>query len=338
MITESQATVGAKVWFYDNKAKVVNTEISSLVFKDNSQNLVVRCLGEKEAIRLDYLTLGHKSTEAVPIDVAEVVSAVSFELSIVDEKEPLRLTAALIKEKSKPLTDLTIANMFDEAGYDAVKKAKNRAVKTRTAIEKKEDEVLKQIKTRHKAEIKEVTDYTAELYAACKEVENDLLGKMEKVDNERAAAKAKADAELKAKTDGREKKMFELGLTWNGSHFVGYGKTITKEALFGLYNEPYEHLVAELEGLKMEHGVTGKESKTINPTYEVFGHNPINFSESKINSPSFTKAYPTAIFDETVDGVRFVITDGRITDTETGAKIVNKQILNSKYFVQAIGR
>lgn len=277
--------------------------------------------------------------------VAETnLPAVIFEAVIIDEKEPVKLTADLIREKSKTLTALTIENIFDEKGYEAVKKAKGKAVKTRTSIEKIEKEMLADIKTKYEDERKRVTDYTAGLYAACKEVEGVLAAKLKDIDDAKNAEIERMDKEKKERTEAREQKMFELGLLWNGTQFAGYGYAFTKEMLHGYTQEFYESLMRDIEGAKLEQDVTGKEVKTSNHAFAVpMGKftdpnhstltDDINFNSRLMG---IKREYPTAVYDKTASGTRVVITKGSLADPEAEALITNDRILNSDYYIQLV--
>lgn len=282
------------------------------------------------------------------IQVAEEVSTVSFELAIIDEKEPVKLTPALIRQKSKALTDLKIISIFDDAGYKAVKAAIQKAIKTRTAIEKKEKEVLKDIKTRHATEIKEVTDYTAALYIACREAQTDLESKTTAIDNEKAIAAKKIEDDLKEKTEGRENKMYELGLTFNGQAFIGYGKAITKENLHSLADENYEGIITELEALQLEQSVTGEEKPAPNFTGEaeipipkgtfsagLNGDSDYKLGFSQRNKVDYT-VYPTAVLDYRLEnGQRLLLTKGIIEQTEDH-EVINMRIAESGVYLQVL--
>lgn len=278
------------------------------------------------------------------IQVAEEISTVSFELAIIDEKEAVKLTPELIRQKSKALTDLKIISIFDDAGYTAVKAANQKAIKTRTAIEKKEKEVLKTIKTRHTAEIKEVTDYTAALYIACREAQTALEAKMTAIDNEKAIAAKKLADDLKAKTEGRENKMYELGMTFNGTAFVGYGKAITKENLYSLADENYEGVITELEALQLEQSVTGEEkpapvntSSMTDAQHQTFinsgGYGKVT---SSTPAPKPKTEYPTAILDYILEnGQRLLLTKGTIEQIEDH-EVINMRVAESAVYLSVL--
>lgn len=277
--------------------------------------------------------------------------AVIFETVLLDEKEPVKITADLIREKSKPLTDLVIENIFDQKGYDAVKSAKNKAVKTRTTIEKLEAAKNKELKADFDGKKKDVSDYTAELYAACKEVENNLQKKLTDIDTAKVAEVERLAKEKKDRTDGREKKMFELGLIWNGSTFSGLGKSFTKEILFEMSDTIYSDFVVELEGLHMTAGVTGKEFEQPATPEQAVPRTTGGFATSwpshqpavkeVTGPPAATGAqrlYGTAIYSRALPecGLRIVITDGIIQDPDGDAVVINDRILESQYYLQVV--
>lgn len=281
------------------------------------------------------------------IQVAEEVSTVSFELAIIDEKEPVKLTPALIRQKSKALTDLKIISIFDDAGYKAVKAATQKAIKTRTAIEKKEKEVLKDIKTRHATEIKEVTDYTAELYIACREAQTDLESKTTAIDNEKAIAAKKINDDLKEKTEGRENKMYELGLSWNGQAFVGPGTTIPKQYLFDLTDEKYNTLITEIEALQLEQAVTGdvkaapvNVASMIDGQHANFissgGYSGSPYSPNNTSQKGIAVLFDNIVYERMINGYAFILTQGKIQEEIKGQLVFNDRIKESGIYAQII--
>ncbi|MCW3111329.1 MAG: hypothetical protein JWQ09_5835 [Segetibacter sp.] len=272
--------------------------------------------------------------ETIKEVIQEAASPITFELAIIDEKEPVKLTAELIREKSKALTDLKIISIFDEAGYKAVKAATMKAVRTRTSIEKKEKEVLDAMKLRHASEKKEVTDYTSELYTACREAQTALENKMKVVDEEKAAAAKKLADDLRAKTEARDNRLFELGMTWNGQSFVGYGKNISKDVLYSLTNEGFDKYTEELEGLQMEQAVTGKEDAPVitMPTPPVQnGTMPKTFNAVTLEKPLFENA----IYERYIGAYTLYLTKGEVAAI-SGQIVTNDRVMNSGIYVQVV--
>ena len=289
---------------------------------------------------------GYPTTEFVmpeyPEETAvqpEEPQGITFEIAIIEKEEPVKLTAELVRQKLKPLYDLTIENYLDEDGYNEVKKGKNKAVKARTSIEKKEKEVLGAIKARHATEIKQVTDYTAELYKVCLEAQNDLQAKLDKADKDKQAEADRLAEERKQKTEAREAKMFELGLTWNGVSFVGYGKPwMSKESLYSMPENTYNGVIEELEALQMEAGVTGKQADLI----KSFG-NGMNTDSSAGALPvsdykmaaNVYRAFIDALYDKQIGGVRVILTKGEII--ADGTEIVaNDRVANSAVYLHVL--
>lgn len=359
MITESQATVGTKVWFYDNKAKVINTEISSLVFKDNSQNLVVRCLGEKEAIKLDCLTLGHKTNEQVNAVVQQMADdkalidrvnsapvntelslglpVIEFKGKIAGDTEETVITPALIAEKSKPLLELKITGLLDTKGAEEVKKAITKAVKMRTAVEPMVKDLKGKLKSQYEAALTKVDEVANPIFEACRSTQNALQKTYDDWQAKVTAAREKEEAELKAKTEGREKKMFELGLTWNGTNFIGYGKSFPKEGLFVMNDEHYAEFITELEGLQMEHGVTGKEVpqsvQGLDPSIRqtILGESPLQPLGGDAFVPPAKPVLANEIFSlQLANGQWIVMTKGSVEhEIDRSYEVLNKQMPNS---------
>lgn len=277
-------------------------------------------------------------------ETTKVKQRISFELAIIDEKEPVKLTAALIREKSKKLTDLKIISIFDEVGYKAVKAATIKAVKTRTSIEKKEKEILDAMKLRHTSEKKGVTDYTAELYTACREAQTTLENKLKVIDDAKAVeAKRLADEEL-ARTKGREDKMFSLGLTWNGQQFIGYGKAFSKEGLFAMNDEHYESFVSELEGLQIEQGVTGIEKPHPNidtPVQHIPHVSSVGWGSGKSIHTAEPKThglkafFENAVYQCAIDGYLIILTKGEVKPLD-GQLVCNDRVMDSAIYNQVI--
>lgn len=280
------------------------------------------------------MTENTETAVVVQEEQAVEVPTLIWEVAILEKKEAIKLTPELIKSESKVLTNLIITNIFDTTGYDAVKKAKNKAVKTRTAIQRKETEVLGVIKTRHADELKEVKDYATKLYTACKEVEDDLQGKLTDIDEKKAAEAKRLKDEQDALTVAREAKMFELGMMFNGQAYVGYGKILTKDTLFGMSPERYEAYVVEIAGLQMEQGVTGNVA-------------PAPVGVPKLVSTGFGGGWGGGVYKKDINivpapvyeismpalGVRIFITNGIIT-AEPDALVANDCINNSNYYLQ----
>lgn len=333
-ITEEQAVPGTSVWYtFDDVSQP--TSITG-TFQDPELGLMVQCGLYPGGMPAERYSLDGEVTETA----VEIIPAVTFEVAIIDEKEPVKITSALIRQKSKVLTDLTIANIFDEKGYDAVKKAGAKAVKTRTAIEKKEKEHLGAIKIRHAAEIKEVKDYTGELYTTCREIEKEIQDKIDVIDTAKKAAADLLEKERLEKTEAREAKMYELGMTFNGTQFAGYGKSFSKDDLHGFITDFYNSLVVEIEGLQLEQGVTGKVIEQP-PVASPVRSGSISWggSSAPAASPGIKqpRAYPKSIYDRTLpDGTRIVLTIGAIDNPEVGALVVNDLVKGTQVHVQVI--
>lgn len=265
---------------------------------------------------------------------------VTFEISIIEKEEPVKLTVALVTDKLKPLYDLKIDNYLDEKGYEECKKGKNKAVKARTAIKKKEDEVLAAIKARHATEIAQVTDYTAELYKVCLDAQNDLQAKMDKADKDRTAEANRLAEEKKARTEARDNKMFALGMKYNGKGFMEYGKYIDQEVLHAMAEDKYNELLVEIEGLQMEEGVTGKASIAIPVGMEGKAEAPKMGTMYGGASVAYTvketkREYPTAVYEREVEGLRIIITKETV-EGDSNTLVSNDRILNSYYYLQIV--
>lgn len=260
---------------------------------------------------------------------------VIFEAVILDEKEPVQLTAALIREKSKVLTDLVIKDIFDEAGFTAVKAAKNKAVKTRTAIERIEKEQAGILKAAYDKDKKKLTDYVAELYTACKEVENGLQGKLDTITTAKAVAAKKLEDERKEKTEGRENAFYEAGMAWNGKAFTGFGKIIDKDYLFGLAQDSYEALLTEIQGLQMQAGIVGEDQpQAPKPADATPG---FSSGGGGFFTPKPKLVFKDIIFERAIPGttMRIYITNGQQEAVE-GALVMNDCVNESPYYLHVI--
>lgn len=280
------------------------------------------------------LTTGHPAV----IAAAEARTAFMFEAVILDETEPIRITADSIRKKSKALTDLSIENIFDTKGYAEVKKAYNKAVKTRTCIEKLEAPKKKEYKTAYDEKVKELTDYTSSLYAACREVEENLKGKYTAIDTAIVAEQKRLADEKKAKTDGRDTSMYAAGMRFNGIAFIGHDKAITKEMLHTMEDKPYAALLEELTLANEAAQITGKVQESgppIPPVRMSYGGGSSWPSSTTPKAP-VPAAPPMDIIYETAVpdcGVRIFITRGVIS-AEADALVANEEINESGFFMQ----
>lgn len=269
-------------------------------------------------------------------DVQNNLTPVLFETIILDEKEPVKITAALIRQKSKPLTDLVIENIFDQDGYDKVKQAKNKAVKTRTSIEKLEKALNSQLKAEFDGKKKEVTTYTAELYEACREVENTLQAKLTAIDDAKDTEVKRLAEEKREKTEAREQKMFELGMTWNGQVFIGHNTSFNKDFLFRLNAEKYENLVTNIEGIRMESSITGEEPAAA-PAPVTQQSKPF-VSNGTTTVERADRVYDNTVFEKKIPGTTFriILTKGQVADPDADALIINERVMESAIYVQIV--
>jgi hypothetical protein len=201
------------------------------------------------------------------------------------------------------------------------------------------------MKLRHASEKKEVTDYTAELYVACREAQTALEAKLTVINKSRKEAQDKLDAEEKARTDDRDQKMYSLGMTFNGQAFVGYGKAITKNSLHSLDNESFAGIVTELEGLKIEQDVTGevKEAPVAAAQQQtIVGGSGSSFTVKPTNAPENTshpvtqpKRFENQVYTCNAGDYSFHLTKG-VVDFVTNQVIINERVMESAIYVQVI--
>lgn len=272
-----------------------------------------------------------------PVETATPIPAISFELALIDEPEPVKITAELIRQKTKPLTGLSIASIFDEKGYAEVKKAVTKAVKVRTGIEKLEKEHLGKLKATYDTKKKEVTDYTSELYTACREAQTALEAKLTVIDNAKKEAADKLAADEKARTEGRDNALFNIGMTFNGQAFVGYGKAITKNSVYSFSKEAFDALIEELEVLQLEQGVSGEVKEAIKFVVPTISNGAYGNSSptSKDGTVVMSKRFENQIYTCSAGDYTFCLTKGEVSIIE-GQVVINERIMESAIFAQVI--
>lgn len=268
-------------------------------------------------------------------------AVIVFKGKMVGDIEETEITPALIEERSKPLLALKINGIFDNEGAEAVKAAIQKAVKMRTLVEKQEDPEIKRVNAAAKKRVADIREISKPIYDACLKTQNTLQATYNAWESEVLAAKQKEIDALKAKTEGREKKMFDLGLTWNGEFFVGYGRSYAKEYLHNLAEVTFFELVGELEGLKMEQDVTGKvaEPVTQQPSN---GFGSVSTFSTGMNKDSEPGTQPgkkvdilAAVYDKTLpDGTRIILTQGEVEIPELNFLIKNDRVMKSGIYVQ----
>lgn len=347
MITLEQAVPGTEV--------VVKGEITKLLtghYVEERLGLMLKSAKYPGGYPADqHFFIGQQEaavTDAV-LGTIETLPAVIFESIILDEKEPIKLTPQLIRDKSKALLDLEITSILDEPGLKAVKAAKQKIIKTRTTIERIEKAEKDKIKTRYNEDVKEVVDYAATLYAACKEGEDALQLKITTHENEKAAEALKIANAKKEKTEGRNTKMYALGMMFNGTAFFNFGKNIAQDVLHAMSDEKYAELLTGIEGLKLEQEAIGtapapvqaapaQQQGSVGYGRPAAAPTPANTGSTTVtNEPVADRVYETAIYERSVPeaGIRVIITKGAI-EAEPDALVSNERILESSYYVQVV--
>lgn len=279
--------------------------------------------------------MSNENTETALAVQQEQKLTVTFKGKLVGDLEETIITPELIEEKSKPLLALKINGIFDTENAEKVKEAILKAVKMRTLVEKQADPIIKNINAQAKKDVQAVKDIAQPIYDACMKTQNTLQATYDAWQTEVAKAKQAEEEKLRAKTEGREAKMYELGMAWNGRSFIGYGKVIDKDFLFGLTDEAYGQLVVELSGLQMQTGMTGE---TFKETPEGVTVNPDSHFNQRPSSQPF-KPFDNTIYERHIPehGVHLFITNGEVAE-HPAACVQNDQILESNYFVQVITR
>lgn len=261
-----------------------------------------------------------------------------FKGKIVGETEETIFTPELIEEKSKPLLALKINGIFDTEGAEAVKKAINKAVKMRTAVEGQADPFIKSINARAKKDVEEVRSIAKPIYDACYATQNALQAKLDAWQTEVNKAKQKEADDLKAKTDGRDASFYAAGMQFNGVAFAGHGKMITKEMLHSMADEPYAALLEELTLANEAAQITGKLPEPVPPIPPVrmsYGGGSSWPSSTTPKAPAPAGPPMDIIYETAVHncGVRIFITRGAIAE-EADAVVANEEINQSGFFMQ----
>jgi hypothetical protein len=266
-----------------------------------------------------------------------------FSALILDEKDEIELTPDVIKEKGKALTDLVIKDVDDKEGYENVKKAITKAVKTRTTIEKWEKEQKKKIEGAKSV----LTDYCKDMYAECLAVQKNLEDKRKIIDDAIAAEKLRKEEEAKAKTVAREEKMYSLGMVFNGVNFSGYGKMVTKEGLFSFDDEKYKTFISEIEEEKQAEEIANASPNIPIPVASSSVYDGVSGSTnrapssgSSATSANTTEAVPQPhLYEVAIPtlGVKIIISTGELKiEPDEDAILSNDRIGQSKYYVNVL--
>ena len=271
-----------------------------------------------------------------------------FKGKIVGELEETIFTPELIAERSKPLLALKIKGVFDSKGAEEVKKAINKAVKMRTAVEGIEEPIIKNINSQAKKAVAAVREVSKPIYEACYATQNTLQATYDAWVLEVQKAEKKAAEEELAKTVERENKMYELGMTFNGQAFVGYGKAITKNSLYSLDDDSFKGIVTEIEGLNIEQDVTGEVKEAPIPPMSVASmtdeqhRNFINnggYAKSTQLPPSTPipqpKRFENQVYTCSAGDYSFHLTKG-VVNSVTNQVIINERVMESAIYVQVV--
>lgn len=247
-------------------------------------------------------------------------SVIEFRGRILGEIDDVVITPALIEEKSKPLLALTIKGVHDTAGAEEIKKAITKAVKMRTLIEGQAEPVIKKINAEAKKHVQAVRDAAEPIYVACRATQNTLQATYDAWQAQVDKARREEEEALAEKTTGRDNKMFAVGMLASPVAFVGYGRSIAKEALYAMDDERFTQLLEELEGLQVEAGVGGDEPVTTTGYHSVY-------------SPAAAEKTYDSVYDKRVAGVgRIIIHTGEIA-MDVDALLINDRVGNSNKYV-----
>jgi len=350
MITTDKIKIGDNVYYYDNKANIIETTCESEVMNFKGEPSV-HVLSQKTPVPLMYLYAekpinvqpkGHVLVTGNPINQIEVAppTEIVFKGKIAGELEETIITPELIDERSKPLLALTIKGLHDTEGAEAMKAAVLKAVRLRTSVEKLEEPILKSITAQAKKAKEAVTSVSKPIYDKCLEVQNALQAKLDAWQLQVNQAKAKEDAALKERTEAREAKMFSLGMLYNGVAFTGYGKTITKESLFALEQDRYDALIVELTGLKEEADLLPPTEAPVasaflgTPMYHSAPTTALNGSVGANTATKRTTKFggQEIVYLKLTSLGSIIITKGQVP-ADTEAEVLNDRILLSSYYL-----
>lgn len=344
MITKETAIPGTEVIFDG----VRQTTIIGQTYQDDELGLMIKTTlypGGLPATKYELATTEKETGLAV-----KQTPIIVFKGKLVGELEETEITPALIEEKSKPLLALKINGIFDTEGAEKVKEAINKAVKMRTLVEKQADPVMKSINAKAKKDVQSVKDTAQPIYDACMVTQNALQKTYDDWALEVGKAKQKEADDFKAKTDGRDKQMFALGMMFNGMAFFNLGKNIAQDVLHAMSDEKYAELLTEIEGLKLEQDAIGTAPAPVPPAAPQPQQGSVGYgrpaaaptpantgSTAVMNQAVADRVYETAIYERALSelGVRIIITNG-VIEPEPDALISNDRIKESSYFLQVV--
>jgi len=340
MLTKEQIRPGMTIMYGDKETTVLQGS-----YEDEELGFMVKTSKWPGGYPLDKYNL--PSQQLTVVKDEPQTQAIVFKGKIVGELEETIFTPEIIAEKSKPLLALKIKGAFDNKGAEEVKKAINKAVKMRTAVEAQADPLMKSINAKAKQAVQAVKDAAQPIYDACYATQNALQATYDAYLLEVQKEEKKLADEEKERTEGRNNALFGLGMTFNGQSFLGYGKVITQNSLHSLGAEAYADLLTELEALQIEQGFTGEVKAHPNVDTPV-QHIPHTSSGGSGGGwPVMTKAktfesddeikYENAIYDKEIPGgLRIVLTKGEIKDVDPNFVIANDRIAQSAIYLQVI--
>ncbi len=153
-----------------------------------------------------------------------------------------------IAQKNEQYKELTISGLDDKQGYKVVDDARKDIKAIRVQIEKlfkSERDVLNVAVKSNLAKEKEVL-------ALVEPIENQLIEKLKVVDDEKKRVEELKAAEEKQKIDARFERINRLGLTFNGSDYLGFDKRISAAEISTMADIQFEQIISEFEQLKHE--------------------------------------------------------------------------------------
>ncbi len=186
--------------------------------------------------------------EAVVLD-AEEDPAKTLELTIQREIKKFGLADAGIEELKKKYGELTIADVEDRAGYEAVKKAWNEVRTTRTALEKKGLDIRGTYTKINKA----VSVEEDRLITLLKPLENDLQVKWKKIDDDKEAEKQRKIKEEQERLQARVDDLVGAGCALTDGYY-GIGGTIAIDVatLRAMPDDKYAGLLTAVQAKAVE--------------------------------------------------------------------------------------
>lgn len=336
MLTKEQIRPGMTIMYGDKETTVLQGS-----YEDEELGFMVKTSKFPGGYPIDKYEL--PSQQLTVVKDEPQTQTIVFKGKIVGELEETIFTPEIIAEKSKPLLALKIKGAFDSKGAEEVKKAINKAVKMRTAVESQANPLMTSINAKAKQAVQAVKDAAQPIYDACYATQNTLQATYNAWLLDVQKEEKRVADEEHAKTVARDNALYALNMTFNGQMFIGYGKTVTPNSLHSLSAEAYADLLTELESLQIEQGFTGEVKAHTNvdapiqhiPRSSSGGGWPVTPRPTPVAEVIREKLFDNEIYSVSVGGYTWSLTKGVVT-TIDGQIIANEQVSNTGVYSQVI--